>query len=100
MLEPAVRPGGVPGPVAAPHRVPIESRSFESLLEEAQNMNHSTSPGHASATAETGSVASAPIGLMGQLSHVGRIENRSLRSLMGVGQETTRIAGSTGEKSS
>lgn len=35
MLEPAVRPGGLPGPSRA-SAAPIESRSFESLLEEAK----------------------------------------------------------------
>lgn len=36
LLEPAVRPGGLQGPGIAPSE-PIESRSFESLLEEAQS---------------------------------------------------------------
>ena len=35
MLEPAVRPGGIPGP-ARTGSEPIESRSFDSLLEEAK----------------------------------------------------------------
>ena len=36
MLEPAVRPGGLPGPQRT-GQTPIETRSFESLLEEARS---------------------------------------------------------------
>ncbi len=91
MLEPAVRPGGLPGPVQR-HRVPFESRSFESLLEEAQKVSDDDPPDNQAGNTPTAMVASSHpdhAGLMRQLSHVGRIENGSLLGLIDVSQTVT-----------
>jgi hypothetical protein len=69
-LEPAVRPGNLP----APHREaaqPFESRSFESILDEARAMSDDD--------IEQDNVAKPTGGL---LSGLDRIENASLHELM------------------
>ena len=82
MLEPAVRPGGLPGPKQQPH-VPIESRDFESLLDEARSMKIDPQQAQdATMDSADSHVAAAREGLMGQLSSVDRIENSSLRHLL------------------
>ena len=82
MLEPAVRPGGLPGPTQQPH-VPIESRNFESLLDEARSMNIDSQQARDATAQSTGSqIAAGKVGLMGQLASVDRIENSSLRHLL------------------
>jgi len=85
MLEPAVRPGGLPGP-GRPGRVPIESRDFDSLLQEAQQMNAQqegiADEQEGSAEGVQESVKETHGGLIGRLGQVGLIENESLRSLI------------------
>jgi hypothetical protein len=92
MLEPAVRPGGLPGPVSQP-RAPLESRSFESLLEEARAMGLrgaaeaglagevTQEAGGSQGVTEPRRPASA--GWVGRLGSLDRIENGSLRRLIG-----------------
>ncbi|MEX0655199.1 MAG: hypothetical protein WD534_13185 [Phycisphaeraceae bacterium] len=80
MLEPAVRPVAAPEGRSAPQPtdVPIEQRSFESLLSEARG-------GGAMGADEELSVPAAkaePVNLLGPLSQVGAIENTSLRALV------------------
>ncbi len=90
MLEPAVRPGGLPVPAKTPTQ-PIEARSFDSLLEEAQMIDAKTMQGQPLQTQATdGGVTPPPThlthnpsGAIGQLSQIDRVENRSLRQLMG-----------------
>ena len=90
MLEPAVRPGGLPGPTQQ-QRVPIESRDFESLLEEARKMN-TDAPNEPvdRHVVPGGEATTAPQheGLMQQLAGVNHIENGSLRHLL-TGAEPT-----------
>lgn len=84
MLEPAVRPGGLPVPSHG-RRVPIESRSFESLLEEVQGMAGSANAGHpADGGSPTSGVARGVTqALIAQLAQVDRIENDSMRRAFG-----------------
>ena len=86
MLEPAVRPGGLPAP-APQQRAPIESRDFESLLDEARSMNADTHQvqedrGLAPSAGHVGQSDSDRGGLMGRLAAVDQIENSSLRQLL------------------
>ena len=83
LLEPVVRPGGVPGRTRPPTR-PIEDRSFEDLLAEARGPSAAAgaeagSPG----PGEDGPGEAAHAGPMARLSDVGRIENAVLRGLVG-----------------
>ncbi len=79
MLEPAVRPAGLP---ATPKRAqqPFESRDFDWFLDEAHKLNAAQDGGDPQETAE----AKAPQrdGLINQLGGVDRIENSSLRDMM------------------
>lgn len=87
MLEPAVRPGSASGPTARP-TAPIESRAFESLLEEARASaaREETQAGDAGsaergpASDGSGSGAHAP---MRQLAQLDRIENPGVFRLIG-----------------
>ncbi|MFA9478653.1 hypothetical protein ACERK3_10130 [Phycisphaerales bacterium AB-hyl4] len=84
MLEPTVRPVPTPeGRAASSGNVPIEQRSFESLLAEATS-------GEAGDIDEAGAATDAPAGgsanLLGPLSQVGAIENASLRALVERGE--------------
>ncbi len=88
MLEPAVRPTGLPGPAKQP-KAPFESRSFESLLDEAKQMNASENQA-TPATADQDQIAdgtpaqkSARAGLIAPLTQLDRIENSTLRGLIG-----------------
>lgn len=80
LLEPAARPAGLPAPSApGPRNLPIESRSFDSLLTEAQKLpDESATP-----AAETTKIAKPTGGLLQGLSRVDRIENGSLLGLIG-----------------
>jgi hypothetical protein len=73
MLEPAVRPGGLPGPTRAGVE-PIESRSFESLLDEAK------AKPTAGETAAPAKVAADPLRA---LSRVDLIDNAALLRIIG-----------------
>lgn len=89
MLEPAVRPvtpvssSGSP-PKVRPDAVPIESRSFDELLDQARQMTTTAPEGGAD---EQGSGAVGElrgrVGAMADLVRVDRIENDSLRILIG-----------------
>ena len=87
LLEPAVRPGNLPAS-AKPANTPIEQRSFESLLEEAQSLNvpSPAEPALADLTempAEGGEPAvKIPAGPLAQLGQIDRIDNPSLRRLI------------------
>lgn len=73
MLEPAVRPDGVAAPVRAPAQ-PIETRSFDSFLHEARQMNiEQTVPSDECDTTK---------GALGPLSHIDQVANASLRDLI------------------
>lgn len=84
MLEPAVRPGGLPGPVRQP-TVPIEARSFDSLLEEARQTGAGQQQADEGAAPSPVAEAAgpAPPKPMAELAQVDRIENASLRRLVG-----------------
>ena len=80
MLEPVVRPCGLSGPTkAGSPKQPIEVRSFDSLLEEARAADE---PRHdeASGSAQTGPAKANPLA---ELARMDRIENPSLRLLIG-----------------
>ena len=83
MLEPTVRPGGLQGPTkAGGAQGPIETRSFESLLNEATGGDsQDTGTGNDGAVqGVTGSKKADPLQALSQL---GQIENPALRRLMG-----------------
>ncbi len=80
MLEPAVRPGGIAGPTdAGKPREPFESKGFDVLLEEAK----STPAGDLSKPTEQTEAEPKRASLIGLLEGVDRIENGSLRGLVG-----------------
>jgi hypothetical protein len=94
MLEPAVRPVNVPGaPGAAARPGPIESRDFDSLLDEARQMNLMTPPVVPDADAARRAGVDAPANsapsdtgaaaALSPLMQFDRIENPSLRALIG-----------------
>ena len=87
MLEPVVRPGNLPGPMH--NRVtgdqPIETKQFETLLEEASSMNRAESAGKVSPASGTdgGQEVERPdMGWLGRLAQVDAVENASLRELI------------------
>jgi hypothetical protein len=94
MLEPAIRPTHAPaaGSTSQAPKLPIENRSFESLLEEARQMNLTAEGGatgpESAATAATDAPRSpAPAApktsdLLAPLRQVDRIENSSLRAVI------------------
>jgi len=82
MLEPAVRPGGLP---SSTRRIvqPVESQSFDSLLDNAQ---HAKSQGHEQ---QQGNDVSPPVSdkdqpnrVLGPLTGLDRVDNASLRELI------------------
>ena len=90
MLEPLVRPGGVGAPTGAKPTVPIEARSFDSLLDEARQLAaagdgavppQGLAAGSPEAGAEPAAATRALTPLTG-LGQVDRIENGSLRDLL------------------
>jgi len=93
MLEPAVRPGNLPGPVLPPSaaREPIETQSFESLLEEARqvNLTEVADLDESDVSAES-RVNKTVTGLLGPLAQIDAVENASLRELI---DRTSRFAG-------
>ena len=86
MLEPAVRP--VNAPKGAPTRSsqpPFESRSFESLLHEAQQTGTNPVLSKSGQDAPAGpqvAEATKPVDVLGPLSGLGTIENAALRQMM------------------
>lgn len=86
LLEPASRPAGLSGPTSTSKpSTPIESRSFESVLEEARAL-----PADDEANDEIGGDAATKknseakaAGPLAELVRVDRIENESLRRLIG-----------------
>ena len=81
MLEPAVRPDGVSFPT--PQRnVPIESRSFDSLLEEARQMNATPTRDSQTTASPTDAQPLLKAGLIGQLAQIDQVHNSSLRALI------------------
>ena len=79
MLEPAVRPGAVPGMAQpAAREQPIEERSFDSLLEEARSLNVSSAP-EPEAHTPAGTKKAGPLA---ELAGLDRIENAALRTLL------------------
>ena len=84
MLEPVVRPVG--SPVRAPS-LPIESESFESLLERARAMN-AAAPESAQAPADPGEdevQGPARPGCLDRLGALDHVANGSLRALLAGG---------------
>ena len=85
MLAPAVRPDGVVGAASAPS-TPIESVSFDALLEEARAVN-ATEAASAGAS-ERDAAPSGRAGLLGRLAPVDRVANASVLTLLaGAGPE-------------
>lgn len=91
LLEPAVRPGNLPRS-AQPTSTPIETRSFDSILEEAQHLGEA--PG-ATPASESEGASAAPKKQAGPLAGLGNIdcvENAGLRDLLaraGANREAT-----------
>ncbi len=81
MLEPAVRPAGLPGPAKQPH-TPIESRSFESLLDEAKQINAVQDQAADDTQSAPPPQQTLRTGLIAQLAQLDRIENGTLRGLI------------------
>ena len=77
LLEPAVRPDGLQGSRCAP-KEPFESRSFESLLEEAQSQAQVQARSAESATNKT-----KAIDPLGPLARVDGIDNAALLKIIG-----------------
>lgn len=100
MLEPAVRPGNLPGPTArllarvesGEDGLPLEQRSFESLLEEARSIKQDAGgrvapdSGHEETSAKKGS----PLAWLGCAD---RIENVSVRGIHSRGPTHTASQG-------
>ncbi len=98
MLEPAVRPTGLPtGGAVKPSAQPFESRSFESLLQDAQRppvqataqQDAATAPASPTDMPRQDASALSPVAeatsrtqVLGPLSGLGTIENATLRQLM------------------
>lgn len=87
MLEPTVRPDGVTGSKATGPRPPIESESFERLLQEAQAMQEDTmvqqreeSPMRAESVASSSQAMEGR--LLPGLTGFEQVENASLRELL------------------
>lgn len=81
MLEPAVRPAKATPCAAAPRQpvAPIEARSFDSLLQEARQMNVDEAD---NIDAAGGAKAPVQAGPLGVLVGVDAIENDALRRLL------------------
>ncbi|MEX0745796.1 MAG: hypothetical protein WD118_09350 [Phycisphaeraceae bacterium] len=80
MLEPTVRPVATPQRGSAqPAGTPIEQRSFESLLAEADG----SAEGDEAAPGEARSAAAGGWNPLASLARVDAIENASLRAIMG-----------------
>ena len=83
LLAPAVRPGGLPGPVKKPPAGPIEERSFESLLEEAKTLpvDATKESANAAGVAEASAVPNKqdPLAALGKID---QIDNSALRRLI------------------
>ncbi len=77
LLEPAVRPGGLRGSVAAPAQ-PIESRSFDSILDEARSITQARPA--AEATSATEAKTADPLKA---LARVDLIDNAALLKFIG-----------------
>ena len=69
MLEPAIRPANLPAPTVKPN-TPIESRDFDSILDEARGMNVDETRPEETETKPN---------LMDHLSQIERVENATLR---------------------
>jgi hypothetical protein len=82
MLEPAVRPVG-PGRCTTP-RQPVESQSFESLLQEAKQTDAEAGPADADTNADAAVKSDSPRGPgpLSELSRLDAIENSALRQLL------------------
>ena len=88
MLVPAVSPVPTRGPGAAPHSVPIESRSFDSLLEEVRLTDAVVEP-KAGTGANTeaqppdpGTKPADNLGVLSGLLGIESIQNASLRRII------------------
>jgi hypothetical protein len=81
MLEPVVRPVGAPAPGRSTQRLPLEEKSFEALLAEAQQQD---TIGDADEQGVDESEARRPkTNLLSPLSALDAIDNASLRALVG-----------------
>lgn len=87
MLEPAVRPDGL-SPPKVPRHVPIESRSFESLLEEARQMNDTLTQDNQTTAPPATETPPLKAGLIGQLAQIDQVHNSSLRTLIDPNAQT------------
>ena len=88
MLEPAVRPGGLGAPPGARRSAgPIETRDFDSLLNEARAMGEVEA--EAGTTDQIGTAADhAERSLLGQLAGVDRIANGSVIGMFEANRST------------
>ena len=88
MLMPAVSPVPTQGPGAAPRNLPIESRSFDSLLEEAGLAGTDVDPGNGAEAdtqarpSDSGTEPADDVGVLSSLSGIESIQNASLRQLI------------------
>ncbi len=82
MLEPAVRPAGLPGPVARPISKPIESQSFETLLDQARQTESPQAANESDPKAAANEQSTVPPEAKAALPEGFNIENASLLKLM------------------
>jgi hypothetical protein len=93
MLVPAVSPVPTLGPGASPRNQPIESRSFDSLLEEAGLTGADITPGNGAGadtqalSSDTGPEQVDGVSTLSQLSGIESIQNASLRQLIAAATE-------------
>ena len=83
MLEPPVRPVPTPaGGQVRPQKLPLESRSFESLLDEARDVETDQGPQSASRAPRSTGPSSSKGGILDSLAGLDAIDNALLRQLL------------------
>jgi hypothetical protein len=81
MLEPLVRPGNLPAPSKSGGNEPVESQSFESLLERVSSSRQTDASQGVTGNAGSEKAASCDAGLTA-LSGIDKVENSALRELI------------------
>lgn len=81
MLEPLVRPGNLPAPSGSKASEPVESQSFESLLEQAKSNTSTSDNSNVVGTTTSDTNTRCDTGLSA-LSGIDKIENSTLRELI------------------
>ena len=81
MLEPLVRPGNLPAPSGSKGSEPVESQSFESLLEQAKSGTSTSVSQSVTSTTASDTNTRCDAGLSA-LSGIDKVENSTLRELI------------------